>query len=103
MQLLHRKTRGLPGSSSELEAEVSEEGGEFKAEDKWWTSSLRPKKGVKPTKRQSLGSLKAECDKPAYAWLARGKDATKRQVDHSLTDVLGWWKDNQVGNLELQN
>ena len=88
LQLLHRKTRGLPGSSSELEAEVSEEGRGVEAEDQWWTNNLRPKKGVKPTKRRSLGSLKAECDKLAHAWLAQGKDATKRQLDHSFTYVL---------------
>ena len=73
LQLLHKKTRGLPGSSSESEAEVSEEGGGVEAEDQWWTNSLRPKKGVKPTKRQSLGSLKAECDKLAHAWLVWGE------------------------------
>ena len=101
LQLLHKKTRGLMGSSSEPEAEASEEGGGVEAEDQWWTSSLRPKKGVKPTKRWSLGSLKAECDKLAQAWLARGKDATQRQVDHSLTDVLEWWKGNEAGNIEI--
>ena len=83
LQLLHRKTRGPPGSSSEPEAEVREEGGGFEAEDQWWTSSLGPKKGVKSTKRRSLSSLKAECDKLAHAWLAWGKDATRRQVDHN--------------------
>ena len=76
LQLLHKKMRGPPGSSSEPEAEISEEGGGVEAEDQWWTNSLPPKKGVKPTKRQSLGSLKAECDKIAHVWLARGKDAT---------------------------
>ena len=101
LRLLHRKTRGLPGSSSEPEAKVSEEGGGFEAEDQWWTNSLRPKKGVKPTKQRSLGSLKAECDKLAHAWLAQGKDATQRQVDHSLTDVLQWWKDHEAGNVEI--
>ena len=100
LQLLHKKTRALRGSSSEPEAEVSEERGRFEAEDQWWTSSLRPKKGVKPTKRQSLGSLKAECDKLAHVWLAQGKDATQRQVAHSLTDVLEWWKDHEAGNVE---
>ena len=101
LQLLHRKTRGLPGSSSEPEGEVSEEGGGFEAKEKWWTNSLRPKKGVKPTKRRSLSSLKAECDELAHAWLARGKDATQRQVDHSLTDVLQWWKDHEAGTVEI--
>ena len=62
---------------------------------------MRPKKGVNPTKRQSLGLLKAECDKLAHAWLVRGKDATQRQVDHSLTDVLQWWKDHEARNVEI--
>ena len=101
LQLLPRKTRGLLGSSSEPEADVSEEGGGVEAEDQWWKNSLGPRKGVKPTKRQSLGSLKAECDKLAQAWLARGKDATQRQVDHTLTDMLQWWKDHEVGNVEI--
>ena len=101
LQLLHRKTRGLLGSSSEAEAEVSEEGGGFQAEDQWWTNSLWPKKEVKPTKRRSLGSLKAECDKFAHAWLAWGKDVTQRQVDHSLTDVLQCWKDHEARNVEI--
>ena len=76
LQLLHRKTRGLPGSSLEPEVEVSEEGGGVEAADQWWTKSLRPKKGVKPNKPRSLGSLRAECDKLAHTWVARGKDAT---------------------------
>ena len=76
------------------------EGG-VEAEDQWWTSSLQPKKGVKPTKRWSLGSLKAEYDELAQAWLVRGKDAAQRQVDHSLMDVLQWWTDNEAGNMEI--
>ena len=99
--MFYRKTRGLLGSSLELESEVSEEGGGVEAEDQWWTNSLRPKKGVKPIKRWSLSSLKAECDKLAHVWLARGKDATQRQVDHSLTDVLQWWEDHEGGNVEI--
>ena len=88
-------------SSLEPKAKVSEEGGGVEAEDQWWTNSLRSKMGVKLTKRWSLGSLKAECDKLAHAWLMQGKDATKRQVYHSLMDVLEWWKDNEAGNVEI--
>ena len=88
LQLLHRKTRGLPGSSSEAEVDASEEERGFEDEDQWWTSSLQPKKGAKEPKRRRLSSLKAECDKLAHSWLTRGNDPKKRQVDHSLTDVL---------------
>ena len=91
----------MPGSSSEAEAEVSEEGRGVEAEDQWWTSSLRPKKGGKATKRRSLSSLKAECDKLAHAWLTRGNDPRKRQEDHSSTDVLEWWKDNEPRHIEI--
>ena len=56
---------------------------------------------MKPTKRRSLGSLKAECDELAHAWLARGKDATQRQVYNSPTDVLEWWKDHEARNVEI--
>ena len=101
LQSLHRKTRELLGSSSEAEAEFSEEGGGVEAEDQWWTNSLQPNKGVKPTKRQSLGSSKVECDKLAHAWPARGKDATQSLVDHSLTDVLQCWKDHEARNVEI--
>ena len=62
---------------------------------------MREKKGVKPTKRRSLGWLKAECDKLAHVWLAREKYATQRQVDHSLTAVFEWWKDHEAGNVEF--
>ena len=84
-----------------MEAEVSEEGGGVEAEDQWWTNILRPKKVVKPTKRQSLGSLKAECDKLAHVWLERGKDTTQRQADYALIDVLQWWKDHEARNVEI--
>ena len=101
MQLLHRKTRRLPGSSSRAEAEVSEEGRGVEAEDKWWTSTLWTKKGAKTTKRRSLGSLKAECVKLAHTWLTWGNDPTKRLEDHSSTDVLKWWKDNEPRRAEV--
>ena len=61
-------------------------------------SGFQPKKGAKPAKRRNLSSLKAECDKLAHAWLTWGKDATKRHMDHSLTDVVEWWKDNEARN-----
>ena len=78
LQLLYRKTRGLPGSSLEPEAKVNEEGGGVEAEEQWWTSNLRSKKGAKPTKQQSLGLLKAVCDRLAHAWITQEKDPTKR-------------------------
>ena len=45
--------------------------------------------------------VKGECDKFAHMWLVRGKDATLRQVDHSLTDVLELWKDHEARNMKI--
>ena len=43
LQLHHRKTSGLAGSSSEHEVEHPKKGMGVEAEDEWWTTSLAKK------------------------------------------------------------
>ena len=45
--------------------------------------------------------MKAECDKLAHKWLAQGNDPTKRWEDHSATDVLEWWRNNELRHVEI--
>ena len=53
------------------------------------------------TSQQSLSSLKADCDELAHKWLAQGNYPTKIREDHSATDVLKCWKDNELGHVEI--
>ena len=52
--------REVIASYLEPEGDVNEEGRGFEAEDQWWTSSLRPKKGAKVRKRWSLSDMKSD-------------------------------------------
>ena len=45
--------------------------------------------------------INAECDKLAHKWRARGNDPTKSPEDHSATDVLEWWRANELGHAEI--
>ena len=51
LQLHHRKTWGLAGSSSEHKIGHNEEGTGIEVEDEWWKSSLWPEKGGKASRR----------------------------------------------------
>ena len=59
------------------------------------------KKRGKACKRRSLRSVKADCGELAHKWLARVNDPTKRREDHSSTDVLDWWEDNDLEHAEI--
>ena len=75
LQLLYIETRGLLGSSSEHEVEVSEEGRGVEEEDPMVDKQFA---GAKASRRRSLNSLEAECDKLAHKCLAQG---TNQQRD----------------------
>ena len=47
------------------------------------------RQGAKASKRRSLSSLKAECDKLAHKWLAQGNDPTK-ETGRTIVQQTCW-------------